>query len=209
MPKIAPFDKYPDRYENWFYKNKYVYQSEINTVRDVLPDFKDGFEIGVGSGRFAEPLGVKFGIEPSHRMRKIAESKGIKVADGVAEDLPYKNSSFDLALMITTICFLDDVKKAFFEVYRVLRVNGFFINGFVDKNSRVGKLYQRNKKENVFYKIADFFSVKEVINILKETGFKNFEFRQTIFRTLDKITRVEKVKKGYGEGSFVVIRVQK
>jgi len=209
MPKIAPFDKYPDRYENWFYKNKYVYQSEINAIRDVLPDFKDGFEIGVGSGRFAEPLGIKFGIEPSHSMREIAESKGIKVADGVAEDLPYKNSSFDLALMITTICFLDDVRKAFFEVYRVLKVDGFFINGFVDKNSRVGKLYQRNKKENVFYKIADFFSVKEVINILKETGFKNFEFRQTIFRTLNRITRVEKVKEGYGKGSFVVIRVQK
>jgi len=209
MPKIAPFDKYPDRYENWFYKNKYVYQSEINAIRDVLPDFKDGFEIGVGSGRFAEPLGIKFGIEPSHSMREIAESKGIKVADGVAEDLPYKNSSFDLALMITTICFLDDVKKAFFEVYRVLKIDGFFINGFVDKNSRVGKLYQRNKKEKVFYKIADFFSGKEVINILKETGFKNFEFRQTIFKTLDRITRVEKVKKGYGEGSFVVIRVQK
>jgi len=37
-----------------------------------------------------------------------------------------------------------------------------------------------------------------VVKILKETGFKNFEFRQTIFNNLDKINQVEKIKEGYG-----------
>lgn len=209
MPKTEPFEKYTDRYENWFERNRYVYHSEINAIREVLPDFKDGVEIGIGSGRFAEPLGIKFGIEPSSKMRKIARSKGIKVVKSVAENLPFKDCSFDLALMVTTLCFLDDEVKAFREIYRVLRYGGYFINGFIDENSRVGRIYQKNKQKSVFYRIANFFNTEEVVKLLKKTGFKDFKYRQTVFNTLDNINKVEKVEEGYGEGSFVVIRAQK
>lgn len=209
MPKTRPFEKYTDQYENWFEKNRYVYQSEINAIRVILPDFKNGIEIGVGSGRFAKPLGIKFGVEPSYEMRKIAQSRGIEVLDSVAENIPFKDCSFDLALMVTTLCFLDDEKKAFVEIYRILKPGGYFINGFVDKNSKVGRIYQKNKQKSVFYREAIFFTTEEVVKTLKETGFKDFEFRQTVFSTLDKINQVEKIKEGYGEGSFVVIRAQK
>ena len=30
---------------------------------------------------------------------------------GVCENLPYEDAQFDLALMVTTICFIDDVEK--------------------------------------------------------------------------------------------------
>jgi SAM-dependent methyltransferase len=209
MPKTRPFEKYTDQYENWFEKNRYVYQSEINAIREILPDFENGIEIGIGSGRFAEPLGIKFGIEPSYEMRKIAQSRGIEVLDSVAENIPFKDCSFDLALMVTTLCFLDDEKKAFVEIYRILKPGGYFINGFVDKNSKVGRIYQKNKQKSVFYREAIFFTTEEVVKTLKETGFKDFEFRQTVFSTLDNINQIENVKEGYGEGSFVVIRAQK
>jgi len=209
MPKTEPFEKYTDRYENWFERNRYVYQSEINAVREILPDFENGVEIGIGSGRFAKPLGIKFGIEPSNEMRKIAIRKGIKVVDSVAENLPFKDCSFDLALMVTTLCFLDDEVKAFVEIYRILKQGSYFVNGFVDKNSRVGRIYQKNKQESVFYRAASFFNTEEVVELLKKTGFKDFKFRQTIFNTLDNINQIENIKEGYGEGSFVVIRAQK
>ncbi len=32
--------------------------------------------------------------------------------DGVAEKLPFEDHFFDFALMVTTICFLDNVKQA-------------------------------------------------------------------------------------------------
>lgn len=209
MPKTEPFEKYTDRYENWFERNRYVYQSEINAVREILPDFENGVEIGIGSGRFAKPLGIKFGIEPSNEMRKIAIRKGIKVVDSVAENLPFKDCSFDLALMVTTLCFLDDEVKAFVEIYRILKQGSYFVNGFVDKNSRVGRIYQKNKQESVFYRAASFFNTEEVVELLKKTGFKDFKFRQTIFNTLDNINQIENIKEGYGEGSFVIIRAQK
>jgi len=209
VSKIEPFEKYTDQYENWFEKNRYVYKSEINAIREILPDFKDGIEIGVGSGRFAEPLGIKFGIEPSYKMRKVAQSRGIEAVDSAAENLPFKDCSFDLALMITTLCFLDDERKAFVEIYRILKPGGYFINGFVDKNSKVGSVYQKNKQKSIFYREAIFFTTEEVVKILKEVGFKNFEFRQTVFNTLDRIKQVEKIKEGYGEGSFIVIKARK
>ena len=209
MAKTEPFEKYSNKYEDWFEDNKYAYQSEINAIKDILPVFKSGIEIGVGSGKFALPFNIKLGIEPSAEMRRLAESRGITVLDGIAENLPLENEKFDLVLMVTTLCFLDDAKKAFSEVYRILKPEGYFVNGFVDKNSKIGKIYQKYKDRSIFYKEAVFFSTKEVVKLIDEAGFRKIEFRQTIFSPLDKINKVNIVKKGYGEGSFIVIRAQK
>jgi len=209
MPKTGPFQKYAKKYEDWFNENKYVYQSEVNAIKEILPEFKSGIEIGVGSGKFALPLKIDLGIEPSSKMRKIAETRGITVVDAVAENIPFEDESFDMVLMVTTLCFLDDARKAFSEIYRVLEPKGYFVNGFVDKNSRIGRIYQKNKDKSIFYSIAVFYSTEEVIKLLKEAGFKNIEFRQTIFNTLNNIKKVEPVKEGFGEGSFIVVLAQK
>jgi len=209
MPKIVPFQKYAARYERWFEKNHWVYEAELKAVRSLLPEGQYGMEIGVGTGKFAAPLGVKIGVEPSGRMRAFAQKRGIKVLGGVAEKLPFKDSVFEFVLMVTTICFVDDIDKAFKEACRVLPKGGYLITGLVDRNSPIGQIYLRHQNKNVFYKEATFYSVDEVLEIMKQTGFNDFSFRQTIFRNLSEITEHETVKSGYGEGSFVVIRGKK
>jgi ubiquinone/menaquinone biosynthesis C-methylase UbiE len=207
--KTKPFEEHTKKYEDWFERNRFAYKSELQAVKQMLPKKGKCVEIGVGSGRFAAPLGIKYGLEPSPKMRAIAKKKGIEVIDGVAEKLPYNDESFDYALMVTTLCFLDDVDRAFSEVHRVLRPEGYFINGFVDKESKIGKSYENHKQENVFYNTATFYSVDEVVKHLEKTGFNNFNFNQTIFHSLGDIKSVEPVKEGYGEGSFVVVRARK
>jgi ubiquinone/menaquinone biosynthesis C-methylase UbiE len=209
MARIAPFEKHPLRYEQWFEKNKFAYESELQAIREQLPGRGEGVEIGVGSGRFAAPLGIKLGIEPSSKMMEIALRKGIEVIGGVAESLPFHSSQFDFALMVTTVCFLDNVEVAFNEAYRIVKPDGCLIIGFIDKDSPIGQLYQQHKDESVFYKIATFYSVEEVVSYLKKSGFQNFSFTQTIFHNLIEIEGIEPVKEGYGEGSFVVIRAVK
>jgi hypothetical protein len=54
-----------------------------------LPKSGTGVEIGVGTGRFAEPLGIRVGVEPSKAMRQVAQKRGIEVIDGVAQVLPF------------------------------------------------------------------------------------------------------------------------
>ena len=209
MPKITPFEQYSSQYEAWFEKNIFAYKSEICAIKKVLPKNKHGVEIGIGSGKFTVPLGIKIGVDPSAKMRKIAEKRGLKVIEGVAEKLPFENSTFDFALMVTTICFLDNIEKSFQEAYRILKRGGSLIIGFVDKNSVVGKMYLQHKHESIFYKDANFYSVDEVVFYLKESGFKDFIFYQTIFKNLKDIKKIEPVKRGYGKGSFVVIKVKK
>jgi len=208
MAKIEVFEKYTERYEKWFERNRFVYESELEAVRKVIPKGK-GIEIGVGTGRFASPLEIKYGIEPSRKMGKIAEERGIKVICGVAEKLPLKDSSFDFVLMITTICFVDDIRASFQEVRRVLKPGGYFLAGFIDRESIIGRAYQKNKDKSIFYKEADFYSTDEIINLFKETGFSNFGIVQTVFHDLEDIKHIERAKEGYGEGSFVVIRAVK
>jgi len=209
VARIEPFEKYSEKYEDWFKKNKFVYGSEIQAIKELFPKVKKSIEIGVGSGKFAVPLGIKTGVDPSPRMRNIAQQRGIEVIDATAEELPFKNSQFELALMVTTICFVDNLNLAFREAYRILKPGGYLIIGFVDKDSSLGKLYQQHKEKSLFYKIAIFYSTKEVVYNLSKVGFKEFDFRQTIFHGLNEIKNVELVKEGYGEGSFVVIRARK
>ena len=175
MSKIEPFEKYSNLYEEWFDKNRFVYESEVAAVKRLVPRKGTGIEIGIGSGRFAKPLGIKHGVEPSPEMGKLARKLGIKVTEGVAENLLFEDEKFDFAVMVTTICFLDDVEKAFKEAYRIIKPSGAIIIGFVDKNSPVGKLYQQNKAAGTFYKEATFYSVDEVIQYLENAGFDDFK----------------------------------
>lgn len=207
--KIEPFEKHASKYEDWFTKHRFAYESELQAVRQHLPQSGNGIEIGVGSGWFAAPLGIKFGIEPSAKMGEIAQKRGIDVVCGVAEAVPLGNSIFDFALMVTTICFVDDLEASFGEAYRILKSGAYLIIGFIDRESPIGKLYERNRKDNVFYQVATFYSVEEVVSVLEKTGFKDFTFSQTIFKNLSDIDKVEPVKPGYGEGSFVVVKARK
>jgi len=209
MAKIEPFDQYADEYNNWFVINKYVFQSELNAIKKALPENGNVIEVGIGSGIFAAPLGIKEGVDPSEAMREKAKKKGIRVIDAVAENLPYTDKSKDVVLMVTTICFVDDIFKSFQETHRVLKDDGYFIIGFVDKNSPVGKFYLEQKDENVFYKDAIFFRTEELYEILKEAGFKINNTYQTIFGGIEEVNKVQNVLVGYGQGSFVAIKAQK
>ena len=209
MPRTKAFDNNSKLYDDWFTDNKYAFLSELQAVKKVFPKDKEGIEIGIGSGIFAEPLKITEGIDPSASMREKAKHRGINAVNGVAEDLPYKTESKDFALMITSICFVDDINKSFNEAKRVLKKGGDFIIGFVDKDSPVGQIYLEHKAESVFYKEATFYGTEELYELLEKNNFNPIETVQTIFGNLPEINKVQEVKPGYGEGSFVVIKAVK
>jgi hypothetical protein len=33
MPKIEPFERYANKYEDWFERNKFAYESELRAIR--------------------------------------------------------------------------------------------------------------------------------------------------------------------------------
>ena len=203
------FDKYCDEYEEWFDNHKCVYRSEIEAVRRFLPPRGTGIEIGVGTGRFSEPFGIRVGIEPAGGMADIARRKGIAVYDARAESTPFGNNSFDFALFVTVICFLGNPLEALREARRIIKPGGRIIIGMIDRGSPLGRAYEHRKSESKFYRNARFRSVRQVIRWLQELGCEHIETCQTLFGDVIDITSDEPVKDGYGEGGFVVISARK
>ena len=209
MAKTKPFDLFTERYELWFEKHRFTYLSEVNALKKVFPRKGLFVEVGAGTGRFSKPLGIRYGVEPSLEMGKVALKRGIRIVRGIAENLPLKSSIFDAVLFVTTICFVDDIEKSFKEANRILKETGSIFLGFIDKDSPLGRFYLEHKEQNPFYKEATFFSTKEVLEHLNKAGFKVEKILQTIFHLLPEVKEIESVKEGFGEGSFVVIKAKK
>ena len=209
MPKSKLFDKNRHYYDEWFDKHPQIYHTELEAIQRILPPFKKGLEIGVGTGRFAKPLGIEVGVEPSEAMAQIAKSRGIQVVPGVAKKLPFADESFDLVLMVTTICFVDDADRALQEIHRILTPKGDLILAFVDKESDLGRFYLANRDKSRFYKEATFYSKKEIFKLLKKHGFILEACNESLFG--DTLTNlhyeiVDGCKKG---GAFLVLRAKK
>jgi ubiquinone/menaquinone biosynthesis C-methylase UbiE len=129
----------------------------------------------------------------------------MNVALGKAETLPFPDASFNCLLMVTSICFVDDLDRSCSEAYRVLRDDGTIVIGFINKDSHLGRQYQDEKDGSHFYKAATFFSTEEVVDHLKQAGFKGFSFRQTLFSK----DVPQDVLEGCDKGAFIAIRGRK
>ena len=84
MAKSEAFDKNALEYDRWFDRHKIEYAQELKAIREVLPKEGKGVEIGAGTGRFTQPLGLSLGVEPSRAMRSIASSRGVNVIAATA-----------------------------------------------------------------------------------------------------------------------------
>jgi SAM-dependent methyltransferase len=209
MAKIYAFESYCEEYEAWFDTCVWAYRTELDAVRRLLPAEGRCVEIGVGTGRFAGPLGIRVGIEPSAAMRALARKRGVEVVDGVAESLPFRDGEFDCVLFVTAVCFLDSLDEALRETYRILRPGGTVVIGFINRDSPLGKKYEKRKAESRFYKNATFHSVGGVVNRLREAGFRNFALVQAIFTNPADMRGKGPIREGSDEGAFVVVRASR
>lgn len=205
-PGVAPFVRHHRRYDEWFARHEVAYLSELLALRALLPWRGRGLEIGVGTARFAAPLGVEFGIDPASEMLGYARSRGVRVAAATAEALPFAPGTFDYALVVTTICFVDDATAMLREAARVLRPEGALVIGLIDRESALGRDYVAHQAEDVFYRAARFFSAVEVARLLAQTGFGDATWLQTLSSPITGMREVEPATEGTGRGAFVAVR---
>ncbi|MFA5348212.1 MAG: methyltransferase domain-containing protein [Methanoregula sp.] len=171
IPSRRVFGDFAGDYDRWFEENDDTYQAQQRILQRAFPEHCRGLDVGVGSGRFAVPLGIRCGIDPSRELVRMAKHRGIEVVRGEGEHLPYRAGSFDCALMMTVICFLDDVAAVFLEVHRVLRPGGILVVGFIEKDGEIQRIYQRETTKGRFLRFAEFHTVEEVDGYFRGAGF--------------------------------------
>lgn len=208
MTHTAAFESEHEQYDSWFSRHEHAYQSELLAVRSLLPYQGLGLSIGVGTGRFAAPLGIQFGLDPVCEMLAYAKKRGVDPVVGTAEALPFMADSFDYALSVTTICFVDDARAMLCEAKRILKPQGTLTIGFIDRETRLGQRYLEHQAGSLFYQEAKFFSSEEIKILLHETGFNDFSWVQTLFCLPEENNEIEPILSGYGQGAFVVVQCQ-
>ena len=83
-------------------------------------------EVGVGTGRFAQALGIEYGVDISSGVLKFAKKREITVVKGAGEELPFKDKVFGGVFLIVTLCFVDAPLKVLKESARVLSARLLF-----------------------------------------------------------------------------------
>jgi SAM-dependent methyltransferase len=200
------FEQHAPEYDQWFDAHDPVYQAELAALRKFVPPTGMGIEVGVGTGRFAGPLGLRFGIDPSRRMLELGRQRDVRVRQAVGERLPFRNGQFDLVLLVTVICFVDDVSVLLRELSRVLKRGGHLVIGFINRNSELGRLYESRKEASAFYREARFYAVEDVSRWVEEAGFDSLQFCQTLFGLPSEHSpRILEIREGYSDGAFVVL----
>jgi ubiquinone/menaquinone biosynthesis C-methylase UbiE len=180
IPSRLVFDEHAGDYDTWFDEHNSVYQAQVRMLRRAVPGFQRGLEVGIGSGRFAVPLGISRGIDPSQNLTLMAKLRDIEVARGEAEHLPYRAGSFDFVLMMTVICFLDDIQRAFHEVHRVLEHRGTLVTGFIEAGGEIFQKYRHQPIKGQFLQFATFRTIDEVYSFFKDAGFEDISVLQRV-----------------------------
>lgn len=106
----------------------------MSAFEAALPERRPlaGLDVGSGTGRFtpalAEAFGTVIGVEPSVRMREVAQTQSqhpdVRYLPGTAEEIPVPSDSADYALMGWSWHHVQDRPQAARELGRVVRAGG-------------------------------------------------------------------------------------
>ncbi len=213
-PGWAPFDSMARKYDRWFddEKGRRVFNVEVACIRQLLENApRPWLEVGVGTGRFAEALGIDEGLDPSPAALAYAERRRVRTKVGRAEDLPFDNGAFGTVILVVTICFVENPEKTLKECRRVLKGNGCLVVGLVPKNSSWGEAYARKGAEgHPFYSVARFYSAHQVIAMTERAGFALGRARSCLFEDIEaSVDKYERPREGLiRKAGFVGMRFE-
>ncbi len=156
-------------------KEKYLNSFEQGKIFELLGEIKNKevLDIGAGTGRLTNILAQKgakvTALDVSRKMLEVLHRKNllIKIIIGDAENLLFKDKSFDLVVSTFLIIHLKDLTKYFNEVYRILKNDGLFLltninqKGSPKVDTRGGSI----KIESYYHR------PEEVRKVLTETAF--------------------------------------
>jgi len=147
-------------YDAWYVKHPSLYKSELLVAARL--GCRGGVEVGVGTGRFAAPLGLRAGVDPVREMLRLAPRE-LDLVEGVGEMLPLRSRAFPCALLVVTLCFVQDPAAVLREAMRVAEK---VVTCIVPRDSPWGRHYREAAaRGHPFYTKAKFYTVREVVEM--------------------------------------------
>lgn len=206
---LPPFKDMASEYDRWFDgAGRSVFLTELRALAEVSAHApKPWLEIGVGSGRFAQALGIEAGVDPSARMVELARNRGVNAILGRGEQRLFEKESFGTVFLIATLCFLSSPRSVLKETRRVLAPDGKIVLGLLLREGPWGQVYRRKKERgHRFYRYANFYTFDEVEELLARAGFAVEGVASTLFAPPGTVQHTEEPRAGYGpDAGFTVV----
>jgi SAM-dependent methyltransferase len=166
------FERFAGDYDRWFDEHHAEYQAELERIRALLPPPGPlALEVGAGSGRFAAPLGIRLGIEPSRPLCRMARTRGIEVVRAIGEAIPFRDASISSVLLVTVICFLKEPSPVLAELWRIVAPGGTAVIAFIERGGPIHQKYLHKGGKGRFLSCARFYTQEEVLAFLEIAGF--------------------------------------
>lgn len=181
MPEI----RQPEIYRRWYETplGARVDADEKEIVFE-LADLKPGervLDIGCGDGNYTGPgferTGSAVGLDRSPAMlqaaaKRLSGTPGLRWVEGDATSLPFRDSSFDVVLIVTVLCFAADPQAVVNEAFRVLRSGGRLILGELGRYSSWAFTRRiRGLLGSTTWQNARFFAPRDLRALLERAGF--------------------------------------
>jgi SAM-dependent methyltransferase len=205
----SPFDALAAEYDSWYDgKGKVAFETELAALRPLLVGLpRPWLEVGVGTGRFAQALGIPLGVDPSVELLALARQRGIETIYGEGEELPFKAGSFGTVFLLTTWAFLSDPAKVLEQARLVLKPGGMLVNAYLDRDGKWGRSYvEKGEAGHPLFSRAHFADHVTVRGLTEAAGFTVTRVVSTLFSGPGEAVAVEEPREGYvGGASFVVV----
>lgn len=155
----------------------------------AFADMREGMtvlDLGSGGGidvflaaKKVGPTGKAIGLDMTDEMLKLARKNKIKLGienaefhKGEIEDMPIESASVDMIISNCVINLVPDKRRAFSEIYRVLKQGGTFAISDIVSLGEIPQDVRRNL-ELWAGCVAGALDKDEYLGIVREAGFKN------------------------------------
>jgi ubiquinone/menaquinone biosynthesis C-methylase UbiE len=186
-----------EAYDHWYETplGRWVDQCEKEAVFSLLPPLQ-GLRIldaGCGTGNFTLELAARgaevVGVDHAAAMLRRAQAKTrqpqarITWILGNLAPLPFASQSFDGALVILALDFIEARAPVMQELSRVVRPGGFLVAAALNRHS----LFTLKRKVRAWFKPSlwggvDFLRAADLAHLLKQTGvFHEFAWRRAVY----------------------------
>ncbi len=114
----------------WFVGRRAILESFLEKISNELRTTNGGLrilDVGCGTGANLEMLanyGEAEGVDVSDEAIEFCKAKGLKANKGLAEELPFRDESFDIVTALDVVEHLDDDIAGLREMHRVLKKGG-------------------------------------------------------------------------------------